>query len=298
MSIFSNPWQPVRSTEDWNRMSEEFTAPLRKDITAAMSLMVSPVASFAAMSALGFGLASHAFGVWAGAVAGAAQASQRFFATFDLGEGSPATQPKETKDPAAAVVAIPVRPKPALKIVPKAEVAAAELVAAVPLAEPAKAAEPVAKAAASAKPAKAEAIEPTKVAVSKPARAKAAEPAKAKAAEPAKLKTAEPAKLKTAEPAKPAAEPVKSDAALPAPASRKPRSIERPAAPDDLKAISGIGPKLEKVLNDLGVWTYAQIAAWSKEEIAWVDDYLSFKGRIDRDGWIAQAAKLAGVGKS
>ena len=62
---------------------------------------------------------------------------------------------------------------------------------------------------------------------------------------------------------------------------------------DDLKAISGIGPKLEKVLNDLGIWTYAQIAAWSSAEVAWVDDYLSFSGRIGRDKWIEQAAALA-----
>ena len=74
---------------------------------------------------------------------------------------------------------------------------------------------------------------------------------------------------------------------------RAPQRIERPAAPDDLKAISGIGPKLETVLNGLGVWTYDQIADWGREEIAWVDDYLSFSGRIDRDDWIGQAKKLA-----
>ena len=54
-------------------------------------------------------------------------------------------------------------------------------------------------------------------------------------------------------------------------------------------------PKLEKVLNGLGVWTYAQIAAWTREEIAWVDDYLSFRGRIGRDDWIGQAVKLSGT---
>jgi NADH-quinone oxidoreductase subunit E len=75
---------------------------------------------------------------------------------------------------------------------------------------------------------------------------------------------------------------------------RQPKSMPKPKKVDDLKAISGIGPKLEKVLNELGVWTYAQIAAWTGEEIAWVDDYLSFKGRIGRDDWIGQAAKLAG----
>ena len=75
---------------------------------------------------------------------------------------------------------------------------------------------------------------------------------------------------------------------------RQPKSMPKPKKADDLKAISGIGPKLEKVLNGLGVWTYAQIAAWTKEEIAWVDDYLSFKGRIGRDDWIGQAVKLSG----
>lgn len=76
----------------------------------------------------------------------------------------------------------------------------------------------------------------------------------------------------------------------------RPEAIDRPDQPDDLKAIAGIGPKLEERLNGLGVWTYAQIAAWSPEQVAWVDDYLSFKGRIGRDGWIAQAAALAGGG--
>jgi NADH-quinone oxidoreductase subunit E len=74
---------------------------------------------------------------------------------------------------------------------------------------------------------------------------------------------------------------------------RQPKAMDRPAKPSDLKAISGIGPKLEKVLNGLGIWTYAQIAAWSPQEIAWVDDYLSFNGRIGRDDWTAQAAVLA-----
>ncbi|MFP1631403.1 NADH-ubiquinone dehydrogenase [Zhengella sp. ZM62] len=74
----------------------------------------------------------------------------------------------------------------------------------------------------------------------------------------------------------------------------RPAAIERPAEPDDLKQIAGIGPKLEQRLNGLGVWTYAQIADWTPEQVAWVDDYLSFKGRIGRDGWIAQAAALAG----
>lgn len=77
---------------------------------------------------------------------------------------------------------------------------------------------------------------------------------------------------------------------------RRPAEIEKPASPDDLKLIAGVGPKLEQVLNGLGIWTYAQISAWSPAEVAWVDDYLQFKGRIGRDDWIAQAAALASGG--
>ena len=75
----------------------------------------------------------------------------------------------------------------------------------------------------------------------------------------------------------------------------KPRTIAKPrrGKADDLKLISGVGPKLEGVLNGLGVWHFDQIAAWNKAEIDWVDDYLKFKGRIERDQWIKQAKALA-----
>lgn len=62
---------------------------------------------------------------------------------------------------------------------------------------------------------------------------------------------------------------------------------------DDLKKISGVGPVLEQKLNALGITTFAQVAAFSAEDIAKVDDALSFKGRIERDGWLEQAATLA-----
>ena len=65
-----------------------------------------------------------------------------------------------------------------------------------------------------------------------------------------------------------------------------------PDAADDLKKISGVGPKLEEKLNGLGVYTYAQITEWGPAEIQWVDDHLSFKGRIERDDWIGQATEL------
>lgn len=64
-------------------------------------------------------------------------------------------------------------------------------------------------------------------------------------------------------------------------------------AADDLKKISGVGPVLEKKLNALGITTYAQVAAFTADDIDKVDDALSFKGRIERDDWLSQAAELA-----
>ncbi len=62
---------------------------------------------------------------------------------------------------------------------------------------------------------------------------------------------------------------------------------------DDLKLISGVGPKLEKTLNGLGFWHFSQIAKWKKADVAIVDSELTFKGRIERDDWIKQAKVLA-----
>ena len=67
----------------------------------------------------------------------------------------------------------------------------------------------------------------------------------------------------------------------------------RAGKPDDLKLIVGVGSRLEKVLNDLGFWHFDQIAAWGPAEIAWVDARITFKGRIERDDWVAQSAALA-----
>lgn len=63
---------------------------------------------------------------------------------------------------------------------------------------------------------------------------------------------------------------------------------------DDLQKITGIGPVLEKKLNEMGIWHYSQIAQWSEAEIVWIDDALSFKGRVERDDWIGQARSLGG----
>ncbi len=71
--------------------------------------------------------------------------------------------------------------------------------------------------------------------------------------------------------------------------------LDKPTAgePDNLQIISGIGPKLEKLLHDMGIYYFAQIARWTKKDIAAVDDKLKFKGRIERDEWVRQAKLLA-----
>ena len=62
---------------------------------------------------------------------------------------------------------------------------------------------------------------------------------------------------------------------------------------DDLRRISGIGPKIEGRLHDLGVFHFDQIAVWTEANVAWVDEQLTFKGRITRENWIEQARELA-----
>lgn len=63
---------------------------------------------------------------------------------------------------------------------------------------------------------------------------------------------------------------------------------------DDLKLISGVGPKLEERLHELGITTFEQIAAWTADDIARLDEQLKFHGRIERDDWIGQARALLG----
>jgi predicted flap endonuclease-1-like 5' DNA nuclease len=64
-------------------------------------------------------------------------------------------------------------------------------------------------------------------------------------------------------------------------------------APDDLKLIVGIGPVLERMLQQLGVATYRQIARWTERDIDEFDAKLhEFPGRIRRDAWVTQARAL------
>lgn len=87
-----------------------------------------------------------------------------------------------------------------------------------------------------------------------------------------------------AAPAAEAAAPKKAAKAKAAPAA---------AGADDLKTLSGVGPALEKKLLEAGITSFAQIAAWTDADIAEMDEKLSFKGRIQREGWVEQAKELA-----
>jgi len=88
----------------------------------------------------------------------------------------------------------------------------------------------------------------------------------------------------------------KSKDAPPAPAPGM-LAAPRGGRADDLKRIKGIGPKLEALLNQVGVWHFDQIAAWKAKDIAQVDERLvGFHGRITRDEWVKQARALAAGG--
>jgi NADH-quinone oxidoreductase subunit E len=225
MTNDSLPGGRFPDADEVERLKKQMMALMPRDMTDATSLMAQPVVGAVALSALGFGMATQAFGLWMGAVAGAVEASQRVM-NFDMPAGGTvaddASMPREQKPVAA-------RTKAAVEtLIADAKVAAEETVA--PLVRvqdksPRTTPKPTAQSLADAGPS-------------------------------------------------------------------KPVALARPRTPDDLKAISGVGPKLETVLNGLGIWTYAQVAALTDGEIVWLDDYLGFKGRIGRDGWVAQAAKL------
>lgn len=111
-----------------------------------------------------------------------------------------------------------------------------------------------------------------------------APPAAVTAPEPSPMPIPEP--VPTA-PVAPVSHPV------PAPAPAPAASVSESAA-DDLTRIKGLGPKLAALLGQLGVTSFAQIAAWDTADIARIDAQLGrFSGRITRDQWVAQAKLLA-----
>ena len=72
-----------------------------------------------------------------------------------------------------------------------------------------------------------------------------------------------------------------------------PPLLDAPGTPDDLKLIVGVGPVLERMLYQLGVTNYRQIAHWSERDIDEIDARLAeFPGRIRRDAWVTQARAL------
>jgi NADH-quinone oxidoreductase subunit E len=134
----------------------------------------------------------------------------------------------------------------------------------------------------------AEAARPKDTAPETDAKLKTPVTAPAAAAANAKAVEAEPAAAKTVAKAE---KPSLDD-------PRRPKGIEKPAKPDDLQLISGVGPKIESILHEIGIFTFAQVAAWKQDEIEWADGYLKFHGRIERDDWVKQADALARGGEA
>lgn len=78
-------------------------------------------------------------------------------------------------------------------------------------------------------------------------------------------------------------------------AKAEPKGEEKPAAAtqgDKLTDINGIGPVIEEKLKAAGVTTFQQIADFTEDQIAEIDEQLNFKGRIEREEWVEQAKKL------
>lgn len=100
----------------------------------------------------------------------------------------------------------------------------------------------------------------------------------------------------------PVAEPVAAPPAAPAASAATAGAGTKPAMlaaarggqPDDLRQLSGVGPKLEQTLHGMGIFHFDQIASWGPQELVWMDANLQgFKGRASRDGLVAQAKALA-----
>lgn len=105
-----------------------------------------------------------------------------------------------------------------------------------------------------------------------------------------------PAKKAAAKKAAPKAEAPVAEAAAPA---AKPETDARgritnlEGKPDNLKKISGVGPVLEKKLHEAGIYFFWQVAALNADQIAELEEEMSFPGRITRDEWVKQAEEFA-----
>ena len=97
--------------------------------------------------------------------------------------------------------------------------------------------------------------------------------------------------------AKPAAKAAPKPKAAAKPAAKPKAAPKAAAGADDLKVLSGVGPALEKKLHAEGITTFAQIAKWNDADVETFGEKLSFKGRIEREGWIEQAKTLVADAK-
>ncbi|MCF1450991.1 5' DNA nuclease [Agrobacterium vitis] len=112
---------------------------------------------------------------------------------------------------------------------------------------------------------------------------------KPQAAKPVKSPAVRSAKKTIGAPVTPIAEPeVKAAPVAVKPARRRGKKV-------DLKAIGGVGPKVQEMLSKLGVHGLDDIATWTPEDATRIDEELGLDGRILRDDWIGQARKLTGA---
>jgi len=103
---------------------------------------------------------------------------------------------------------------------------------------------------------------------------------------------AKPAKAKKADAPAKAAKAAKEEAPAKAEKKAAPKAKKAEAAGDDLTQISGVGPVIVEKLHGEGITTFAQIAAWTEADVEAIEEKLSFKGRVGREDWIAQAKEL------
>lgn len=61
---------------------------------------------------------------------------------------------------------------------------------------------------------------------------------------------------------------------------------------DKLSTIKGIGPVIEKQLNELGIYQFEQIASWTREQELWISSKIAFPKRVVREEWVKQAQEL------
>ncbi len=84
----------------------------------------------------------------------------------------------------------------------------------------------------------------------------------------------------------------KAEKKVAAPAAVAAPVAAAPSGGDDISLIGGIGPKINKALTDMGVTTFAQIAAWTPADVERIEADLKQKGRVAREDWIEQAKEL------